>query len=618
MDLFDPVLVQLWEQLAITFGLLPTQEASWAAAGFTTLPGAPQVVEVREQGQLVALAPLVRRGSGLELTGARELGEPTDLLATSEDSLGELAEAMVGTGLPVELARIPADSATIAALRKAVRHRGTVRVFEGVGHPRIALGEPWAEPGGGLSSSRRSALRRSRRKAEQLGEIEIELLKPEPSQVQALLDEAFAVEARSWKQVEGTAVEANPLMRDFFYRYAAALAERGQLRVDFLRLDGRAVAMQLGACWRNSQWLFKIGYDASYSTASPGQILLAESIAAAARDGMDAYELLGSRAAWTDVWTKDVQACVRVVVLPWRPRSAILVSSIAARATAKRARRIANERAHDLADRARSRYSAGKELGAALAEERHYAERGFPTTVGYWNATSDSPATVAKEAIDSAAALPAGSEVAIKLAAMGGDGEQLDELLALCLERELTLHVDAVGADSAGAAQAAALRLARLHPGKVGCTLPGRWVRSPADAGRLREEPLRIRVVKGEFADQESAELDPSDGFLQVIELLAGHECHVEVATQDAALAKAALEGLLAKETSCELQVLHGMKSGGAVGVARQLGVPVRVYVPYGNSRLPYRRFELLRSPRLLASLARDLLPLGPRRPPGA
>lgn len=617
MDFFDPVLVQLWEQLAITFGLLPTQDASWATAGFSTLPGAPQVVEVREQGELVALAPLVRRGSGLELAGARELGEPTDLLATNEESLDELAEAMVATGMPVELARIPADSATIAALRRAVRHRGSVRVFEGVGNPRIALDERWAEPGGGLSSSRRSALRRSRRKAEKLGEIEIELLSPGPDEVEDLLDEAFAVEARSWKQVEGTAVEANPLMRDFFYRYAAILAERDQLRIEFLRLDGRAIAMQLGSCWRNSHWLFKIGYDQSYSTASPGQILLAESIAAAARDGMEAYELLGSQAAWTDVWTKDVQACVRVVVLPWRPRSAILVSSIAGRAAAKRARRIANESLHDLAVRARSRYSAGTELEAALAEEKHYADHGFPTTVGYWNAPGDAPETVLKEAMASAAALPAGSEVAIKLAPMGGDGEHLDELLALCLERELTLHIDAVGSDSASSAQAAAVRLARLHPGKVGCALPGRWVRSPADAGRLRDEPLRIRVVKGEFPDQESAELDHREGFLEVVDLLAGHECHVEVATQDAPLAKASLEALLAKESSCEMQVLHGMNSRAAVAVARELNVPVRVYIPYGNSRVPYRRAELVRSPRLLGSLARDLLPLGPRRPPG-
>ena len=60
------------------------------------------------------------------------------------------------------------------------------------------------------------------------------------------------------------------------------------------------------------------------------------------------------------------------------------------------------------------------------------------------------------------------------------------------------------------------------------------------------------------------------------------------------------------------------MRSADAIGVARALGVAVRVYVPYGCGRLPYRRAQLQRNPALALRIAADLLPLEPRRAPGA
>jgi hypothetical protein len=42
--------------------------------------------------------------------------------------------------------------------------------------------------------------------------------------------------------------------------------------------------------------------------------------------------------------------------------------------------------------------------------------------------------------------------------------------------------------------------------------------------------------------------------------------------------------------------------------VARELGVPVRVYVPYGHGRLPYSLEHAAREPRTALRLARDLV----------
>ena len=563
------------------------------------------------------MAPLVLHGSTLELPAGREVSEPGDLLCSSEAGLAQLAEEIAALRRPLLLRRVPVASATVPALRQALGRRARFQVGEAEGHPTITLEERWQEPGGGLSSSRRSSLRRARRKAEKLGEIEAELLSPSAAEVDGLLDIAFAVEARSWKGKTGTAVALVPAMDAFFRDFTKRIAAKGMLRLDLLRIDGEPVAMQLGMAWRNSHWLFKIGYDESFASASPGQILIGESVAAAARAGLETYELLGSRDAWTDAWTKDVNECVKVLALPPSPHSALALAEIGRRAAKRRGTAKAQEVKEKAWESAISRYVAGTELESALAEEQRYAGAGYLTTVGFWNTASTPQDVVAKEAVGAAEALPAGSEVSVKLPSMGGDTPALDELLALCRERDLTLHFDAIRPDSAAANQAAALRLAHGAAGAVGCTLPSRWARSVADAGELAAAPMRVRIVKGEFENPDGAEVEPRSGYLELARALAGRSGLVEIATQDGSLAKLALEALLAENTPCELQVLHGMRSGKAIAAARTLGVPVRVYVPYGKGRLPYRRSQL-RKPAVAFQLAADLLPLEPRRAPGA
>jgi CelD/BcsL family acetyltransferase involved in cellulose biosynthesis len=601
-----------WEELHRTAGTLPTQSAAWNEAALSAFGGESRLLACGE-GRIEALAPLVRHGSTLELSGGREVSEPGDLLYASERALGELAEAIGELRRPLLLRRVPARSATVPVLREALGRRARFQVEEAEGHPAIALEERWQEPGGGLSSSRRSSLRRARRKAEKMGEVEAELLSPVPSEVDGLLDLAFAVEARSWKRKTGTAVALVPAMEAFYRDFGKRIAAKGMLRLDLLRVGGEPVAMQLGMVWRERHWLFKIGYDEAFSPASPGQILLGESVAAAARAGLESYELLGSRDSWTDVWTKEVNECVKVLALPLSPRSALALAAIGRRGVRRRREALVRDGREKAWRAAVSRYVAGEELESALREEERYASAGYLTTVGFWNTASTPRTVVAEQATATAEALREGSEVSLKLPSMGGDGPPLEELLATCMEHGLTLHLDALRPDSAASIQAAALRLTEQFPGAVGCTLASRWARSAADAQALAAKPVRVRIVKGEFEDS-AGEVESRAGYAGLARALSGRADLVEVATQDAPLARVALEALLADGTPCELQVLHGMRAAKAVAVARELGVPIRVYIPYGTGRLPYTRAQLRRNPVLLFRLATDLLPLPPRR----
>jgi CelD/BcsL family acetyltransferase involved in cellulose biosynthesis len=201
-------------------------------------------------------------------------------------------------------------------LRDALGRRGLMRVHPGVGHPVIHLDDRWREPGGGLSPSRRSALRRSRRRAQSLGDVSVQLLAPTPDELEPLLVEAIEVERRSWKGAAGTALAHDGPRNRFVRRYAREMAARGRLRMQFLRIGGAAAAMHIAVEWSDRLWLVKIGYDPDYSSVSPGQILLAHSIADGAQRGLRDYHLLGFTEEWTQAWTSDEEPCVTIDAYP--------------------------------------------------------------------------------------------------------------------------------------------------------------------------------------------------------------------------------------------------------------------------------------------------------------
>jgi hypothetical protein len=603
-----------WSDLASASGSFPTQDVPWAVAGLDAFGGAAEIVVCGDPDAPDAIAASALTGGRLELVGSGPTGEPADLLSRSPAALGELTERLAAVGRPILLHRVPAESPTIASLRQAIGRRGLVRVGAVGGHPAVDLSADWREPGGGLSSSRRSALRRARRRAEQAGEVATELLAPEPHEVQELLDEAFAVEARSWKGAAGTALLQTPALASFFRRYAAEAATRGALRLEFLRIAGRSVAMQLGVEWRRRIWLLKIGYDEAHAAASPGQLLLAESIADAARRELDGYELLGTAAKWTEPWAPLVHPCARVIAYPATRHGFVSLAGVAGGQLRAQARRRASSLSQGGQRIAAARYVAGPDLDSALREEARCAAAGYATTIGYWDKGAADRAEVTADCFAAVEALARGSQLSVKYASMKQDRAVLDELLERCVARGVSLHFDALAPDTAEPALREAARLATAAPAAVSCTLPARWRRSVTDAPVVGAEGLGVRVVKGEWADPDAPDRDARDGFAEVVDALAGAARHVAVATQDAPLAAAALERLIAAGTPCELQVLYAMRSRAAVRAARRLKVPVRVYVPYGRGRIPY---SVERDPRTLARLAFDLLPGVSYAPPG-
>jgi CelD/BcsL family acetyltransferase involved in cellulose biosynthesis len=134
--------------------------------------------------------------------------------------------------------------------------------------------------------------------------------------VPALLEEAYRIEAGSWKGRDGTALQIDKRLGEFYRKYATAMAERGELRVCFLRIGGQPAAMQIAVITGNRFWLLKIGYSDDYAKCSPGILLMVETIRAAASAGLRSYEFLGAAETWIRNWTPLEHACVSFRAYP--------------------------------------------------------------------------------------------------------------------------------------------------------------------------------------------------------------------------------------------------------------------------------------------------------------
>lgn len=315
------------DELANVWDLLPGKAASpiqryaWVRTCAEACMAGQElcVVVVGDRERPRAVAPLVRRGSRpvrLGLLGVAQLGEPMDLLYTDSTALDFLARTLAGMGHPLCLERIPADSPAVGALRSAYRGRGVVICRPNGGCPWIPLDASWQQPEQHFSSRRRADIRRMQRRAEGLGTVSSEILSPAPKDLEAVLDEAFKVEAACWKGQQGTALAKDPIRGAFYRGYAAASCQAGILRICFLRIGGRPVAMEFAVECGDAFWLLKIGYDEEFTRCSPGTLLMLKTVQYAASRGLRSYEFLGNVDSWTQVWTQHVRSCVAVRVYP--------------------------------------------------------------------------------------------------------------------------------------------------------------------------------------------------------------------------------------------------------------------------------------------------------------
>jgi proline dehydrogenase len=312
----------------------------------------------------------------------------------------------------------------------------------------------------------------------------------------------------------------------------------------------------------------------------------------------------------------------------------------------RRVRRLASTILMPMVRYAAKSYVAGEKLEDAMRVGGELARRNIHCTVGYFNAEEEEDRGVAEQyaaAIEtirndfspppkpSPCPLPeyrervlkqlprkknadegigaADGYLSIKLPAIHYSWELLRDVACRAREANVRLHFDALEPETVEQTWELVDRLlGEAKRPAIGVTLPGRWRRSVRDAQWAAERGLMVRVVKGQWADPHEPGMDLREGYLRVIDALAGKAANVGVASHDVPMVERAVEKLRGSGTGCEIELLYGLPMRHSLASAARMKLSVRVYIPYGTSALPYAIGKVGSSPRLAWWLLKDFV----------
>ncbi|HEX8624226.1 MAG TPA: proline dehydrogenase family protein [Allosphingosinicella sp.] len=250
----------------------------------------------------------------------------------------------------------------------------------------------------------------------------------------------------------------------------------------------------------------------------------------------------------------------------------------------------------------------GPGAGAAAGRCRKLNRAGLAATLGYFQSGEARPEDIVAANVAAAGLLAerAGDVyLSVKAPPLAFDPARLRTVAEAAAAAGMALLLDAHAPKDAERTLKAVADLLGQFPG-TGFALPARWLRSRGDAAAFRDSSARIRLVKGEWADPNWRGQDVEASYLALAARLSGRAAPVAVATHDPDLAERALTLLLRSGTPCELEQLRGLPKRRTMAVARRLGVPVRVYVPFGPGWWPYALDKALARPYLLSWIIKD------------
>ncbi len=252
-----------------------------------------------------------------------------------------------------------------------------------------------------------------------------------------------------------------------------------------------------------------------------------------------------------------------------------------------------------LAWRAASRYVAGPTAVAAARVARELRERGVGSSIDQFGELVQDTATAGRVAAsylglaDQVNALPADTWLSIDLSHLGLDIDPpgcADRLAAIAARLSAGRRIQAGAEDHsrADAVLACIETVARQGlAGRLGATAQANFRRTPRDLERLVDAGVYVRLVKGAYVEPHDRALpygEPTDiAYLRLAHRLAETQAKFALATHDGVLREAALAALGPRPVEQLLGVRPAILDE---LVAR--GVPVRVYVPFGNDWFRY------------------------------
>ncbi|MCC6524401.1 MAG: GNAT family N-acetyltransferase, partial [Polyangiaceae bacterium] len=241
---------------------------------------------VRRGGELVAIAPFVMRAATttahpafgcIELLGAGAVGSDYGDLVVARDCEAECLEALA-RHLASEhhvfaFRRLRDESCLLGTLcRRLGQQRFIVETRPDELSPYVRF-ESRSFEGylATLSHGHRHAFRRYRRALERKHEVAFDTVRSEAERGPALAS-FLALHAARWRARGDVGAFARPELLAFHEAMSALALRRGWLRLQLLRLDGRAVAAVYGFRYGDVFYYYQTGFDPAFAADSVGLV----------------------------------------------------------------------------------------------------------------------------------------------------------------------------------------------------------------------------------------------------------------------------------------------------------------------------------------------------------
>ena len=277
------------------------------------------IVLLRRSGEITGIVPMARaeqRVLGRTVTTLSPIQERnnthSDLLIRDYDPelLAAWLEALTRSGGRwdlLQLSRLIEDGPLCAALAGRLPRCG--RAFELVPQqPSYFLPLPASHDDylASRSAKFRNHLKRAEKKLAAAGACALTLVR-DGDDFEAAYRELLAIEAASWKHGHGTAISAVPHQTGFYRDLAESALRAGTLHLTFLRVNGVAVAYNLGLVANDCYYYLKTSVRDEHKSSGAATVGRAWLIRQLIGDGLPKFDFPAEPYEWERQWTSELR-----------------------------------------------------------------------------------------------------------------------------------------------------------------------------------------------------------------------------------------------------------------------------------------------------------------------
>jgi CelD/BcsL family acetyltransferase involved in cellulose biosynthesis len=312
-----------WDALADRTGAAPFLRPGWVEAWHRAFgTGRLAVFAVRRAGRIAGVLPVqLRRGA---LTSPTNWQTPLfGPVVEDREAAAELARGVLANARRrADLWFLDRDAPGMPECAAAAEDAGFGAIVRTIARsPYVPLDGSFEQYMAGLDRKFRKEIGRLWRRLEDRGEVRVDY-DDGSERLDDLLSDGFRLEGSGWKAEAGSAIASDPSRESFYREVSRWAAERGWLRLAFLRVDGRAIAFDLCLEANGVFWALKGGFDVTERKLGPGVLLTHHQIERSFERGFSSYELLGQFDDYKASWTPLARDRVRFQAFPGTPSGA--------------------------------------------------------------------------------------------------------------------------------------------------------------------------------------------------------------------------------------------------------------------------------------------------------